>query len=916
MGTPPTGTVTFLFTDIEGSTRRWDAQPEAMQQALARHDALLREAIERHGGYVFKTMGDAYHAAFATPGAAVRAAIEGQRVLAAEDWGGAVRMALHTGVADERDGDYFGPPLNRVARLRDAGHGGQTLLSAVTVGLVRGQVPNGVELRDLGEHRLRDLAEPEQVYQAAVWGLPAEFPPLRTEDERQTNLPSPLTNFVGREREVADVVRLLGTARLVTLTGPGGTGKTRLALAVAERVHDAFSAGVWFVDLSAISDPALLVMSIAQTLGLRDSGSRPLAEVVKDYLRDQRLLLVLDNFEQIVAAAPLVRDLLAACPGLTVLITSRAPLRLSGEREYPVPPLPVPDTEARDGAALAGVPSVALFVQRAQDVTPDFALTPENAAAVAAICVRLDGLPLAIELAASRVRVLPPQALLPRLDRRLRVLTGGSRDLPRRQQTLRDTIAWSYDLLTADEQTLFRRLAVFAGGCSLAAAEAVCNAERDLPLDVLDGLSSLLEKSLLRQEDEPDGEPRFIMLATIREFAAEQLAASGEAQAVQRAHAAAMLTLVRQVARGSADTGAAVRRLAVELGDVREALGWCVAQADLGVGVRLLWALNWVGFRLGIEREMGTWAERLLTLPEAAAPSVARGRLLWMASQGAAAEADREKDAICLEEAVAVSREVGDTVCLAASLREVAMVRQDRLGDVGARALLEESLALARGLGDQHGVIFTLSYLLPVVLRQGDVAAAQVLSAECLRVARALGDASLLAYGVRAQARLAEWVGDSATARSSWEEVLRLWRTTGENSNTIDTRIQLARLWLLEGDTARAEPLLRESLMLMRRDGWGQGQLGMALFHMGRIALAHNDAARAARLLGAAETERERHNLTPTEAYREAIVPSMAAVRALLGDGAFTAAYDEGRALSLDAAVALALEQTAELPNG
>ena len=512
MAAPPSGTVTFLFTDIEGSSRMWEKSPQTMRTALARHDEVIRSAIETTGGHVFKTMGDAFCAAFPTAPDALEVALSTQRALLVDQevWGEAgpllVRMALHTGAAEEREGDYFGPPLNRVARLLSAGHGGQTLLSLPAQELVRDLLPVGVELRDLGEHRLKDLARPERVFELLAPDLPADFPPLRTLESRPNNLPMQPTLLVGREREVEEVRgRLLAPeVRLLTLTGPGGTGKTRVALQAAADLLDEFEDGVYFVALATITDPTLVASTVAQVLGVRESGDQPLIEGIKDYLKDKRLLLVLDNFEQVLEAAPLAGELLSA-PRLEVLATSRIALGVYGEHEYAVPPLEVPDPKRLPGLeALSQYEAVRLFIERARAAKADFEITNENAPAVAEICARLDGLPLAIELAAARVKLLPPKAMLGRLGRRLKLLTGGARNLPERQRTLRGAIEWSHALLEEGEKTLFARMAVFSGGRTLEAIEAVCDAGGDLPLDTFEGVSSLLDKSLLRQEEGPE----------------------------------------------------------------------------------------------------------------------------------------------------------------------------------------------------------------------------------------------------------------------------------------------------------------------------------------------------------------------------------------------------------------------------
>jgi predicted ATPase/class 3 adenylate cyclase len=577
----PSGTVTFLFTDIEGSTTRWERRSEAMRVALARHDALLRAAIHDHGGVIFKTMGDAFHAVFRDAANAVAAAVDAQHRLQADSWdevgGLRVRMALHTGTAELRDGDYYGTTMNRVARLTSVGHGGQILLSEATAALVRDDLADGVSLLDLGQHRLKDLTRPEHISQVVQDGLPAAFPPLVSLDVQPHNLPTHPTALLGRERDIARVRERLrrDDVRLLTLTGPGGTGKSRLSLQVAAEMIDQFADGVFLVALAPISDPTLVASTIAQTVGVREATGRPIVESLKEHLSGKQMLLLLDNFEQIVEAASVVSDLLGAAPRLKILVTSRAALQVRGEHEEAVPPLTLPDRgRAPAPATLSQYSAVALFIERAGAIKADFTVTNENAPAVAEICHRLDGLPLAIELAAARTRLLTPQAVLARLERRLPILTGGARDLPARQQTLRNAIAWSYDLLSPEEQALYRRLSIFAGGCTLEAAEAVCDPDGTLGLDVLDGMSSLAAQSLLKQLEGPDGEPRFGMLETIREFGLEQLRASGELELVARAHGEYYLDLAKAVGPILFADPATVRRSLAEFHNIHEALRW------------------------------------------------------------------------------------------------------------------------------------------------------------------------------------------------------------------------------------------------------------------------------------------------------------------------------------------------------
>ncbi len=502
----PSGTVTLVFSDIEGSTRVLQRSGDSYAELLAMHRDLIREAFARHHAFEVDMQGDAFFVTFASASDAAAAAADAQRALAAHDWPDdneiRVRMGLHTGEPRLIGDRYVGIDVHHGARVMAAGHGGQVLVSEST----RALLDDRVRLRDLGEHRLKDLTGPQHLYQLEIEGLPAEFPPLNTLDSRPTNLPALPSAFIGRARELADVEALLAREdlRLLTLTGAGGAGKTRLALQVAAEAIEQFPNGVFFVSLSPVRDWELVVPTIAQTLGLREYPGETMLETLEGYVSERQLLLLLDNLEHVVAAAPAISGLLAAAPGLRVLATSRTPLHLSGERTYAVPPLALPDRERPANAAdLEESEAVRLFVERAHAAATDFALTDDNAEAVAEICVRLDGLPLAIELAAPRVRALTPAALLRRLDQRLKLLTGGAQDLDERQRTLRATIEWSHDLLLEDEKVLFARLGSFVGGCRLEAAEALCDPDGSLETDVLDGLGSLLEKSLLRRRDGP-----------------------------------------------------------------------------------------------------------------------------------------------------------------------------------------------------------------------------------------------------------------------------------------------------------------------------------------------------------------------------------------------------------------------------
>ncbi len=544
----PSGTLTFLFSDIEGSTQLvQELGPEPYADVLQRHRELLRAAWAAHHGTEIGTEGDSFFVVFPSAPDALTAAIDGQRALAAGSFPHGVRpvrvrMGLHTGLGIVSSGSYVGNDVNRAARIAAAANGGQVLLSSTTVALVADSLPPGVRPRDLGEHRLKDL-RPEHLAILEIDDLPADPRPIRSLDNRPNNLPTQVTSFVGRATELAETTAQLGSTRLLTLTGPGGTGKTRLSLQLAAAAAEAFPDGVYFVALEPIREPALVAPTIAGVLGVAEEPATPIGTRLASWIAERRLLLVLDNFEQVIEAAPVIAELLRATTNLKVIVSSRAALRVSGEQEYPVPGLPTPPDptalagydraqlsgaeRATDPETLGGYESVRLFVARAGAVKPGFHLTPDNAAAVAGIVARLQGMPLAIELAAARIKLLPPESILIRLGDQLAALGGGARDLTERQQTLRGAIAWSYDLLDQPGARLLRRLSVFAAGCSLVEAEQVCGPPDELGVDVLDGIGVLVDQSLVRAE-EVAGEPRFRMLETIRAFTSEQLDASGE----------------------------------------------------------------------------------------------------------------------------------------------------------------------------------------------------------------------------------------------------------------------------------------------------------------------------------------------------------------------------------------------------
>jgi predicted ATPase/class 3 adenylate cyclase/DNA-binding CsgD family transcriptional regulator len=575
----------MLFTDIEGSTRLLEDLGDRYAELLADYRRVLRSALQEWNGHEIDTQGDAFFIAFARASDAVLAAVEAQRAIAHHSWPGdgavRVRMGIHTGEPSRTPGGYVGLDVHRAARIMSAAHDRQVLLSQATATLVQQDLPDNVSLRDLGEYRLKDLGRPWHLFQLVVADLSADFPRLRTLDAYPNNLPVQLTPFIGREQELAAVQDLLRHegVRLLTLTGPGGAGKTRLGLQLAAESSDNFADGVFFVNLAPISDAGLVTSTIAQTLDLQEGVEGPWLERLREALQHKQVLLLLDNFEQVVSAGVEVVQLLVACPKLKIVVTSREVMHVRGEREFTVPPMTLPDLKhLPDLAALSYNAAVALFLQCAQAVKPDFQLTNATARVIAEICVRLDGLPLAIELAAARVKLLPPMALLARLDQGLSVLTGVSRDVPARQQTLRNTIAWSYNLLNEPEQRHFRQLSVFVGGCTLEAAEAVCSTpdNEDVAWQVLETIASLIDKSLLQQIEQEREEPRFVMLETIREYGLERLAENEENESTRSAQAKYYLALAEkaQLELASPQQAVWLERLEPEYDNLRAALQW------------------------------------------------------------------------------------------------------------------------------------------------------------------------------------------------------------------------------------------------------------------------------------------------------------------------------------------------------
>ena len=787
----PTETYTFLFTDIQGSTRLWEQHPDAMRAVLARHDALLRASIEAHGGHVFKTAGDSFHAAFADAEAALSAALAAQTALHAEPWllppGETlrVRAALHVGAAEERGGDYFGVPLSRTARLLSAAHGGQTLVSEAFAALADGALVSDASLRSLGRHRLKDLAQPQEVFQLVHPALPDAFPPLRSLEAFTHNLPSQLSSFVGRTREMEDARRLLAETRLLTLTGTGGVGKTRLALQVAAEAIEDYPSGVWLVDLAPLTDPALLPQAVAAVLGIREeSGERTLVQTLTDALRLRSALLLWDNCEHLVdACAHLAETLLRACPGLRLLATSREALAIGGEAVLPISSLSLPpNAEAATPEALADCDSVRLFVDRAEAAQPAFRLSDGNVAAVVQVCARLDGIPLALELAAARVRVLTPEQIAGRLDDRFRLLSGGSRTALPRQQTLRALIDWSYDLLPPAEKALLRRLSVFAGGWALEAAETVCTGHDVEDWEVLDLLSRLVAKSLVVVEPPDAGRVRYHLLENLRSYARERLAETGEANALAARHRDWFVDLAEEAEPrlSGPEQGSWLDRLEKDHDNLRAALTFSHdVGGDIEAGLRLAGALWKFWWMRGYFSEGRGFLERALANSGGVNPSL-RAKALNRVGILAEAQGDYATATATYGEGLSIQKSLGDNLSVASALTNLGNVASSRGEWKTARDYYEQGLYICQELEDQKRIAILLMNIGIVANHQQEYAKAQSLYEESLELFRMRQDLGPLSAVLLNLGDLACNQGDYVSARAYLFEGLQIAEQLGE----------------------------------------------------------------------------------------------------------------------------------------
>ena len=859
---------TFLFTDIERSSRLWEEHPEKMQRALQSHDRILRDAVLRHHGVVVKSTGDGIHAAFQDPLDALAATVEFQIALEAPDASEGlqlrVRCGIHAGVIERRDGDYFGGVVNRAARIMNAAHGGQVLTSQSVAELVQGRLPDGMSLRDLGALRLRDLAGAERVFQLQHPGLRPSFPALRSLEAVPNNLPQQVTTFIGREREQEQVKAALKKTRLLTLTGIGGIGKTRLSLQVAADVINEFADGVWFVELAPITDGNLVPQAVATILGVKEETGRALTEALVACARGRQLLLVLDNCEHLVSAcAELARQLLQAGPQFSILATSREPLNIAGEAIYTVPPLSVPSLDgSMTTDSIMRFEAVHLFVERAKAMHASFRHSDQSMPAIVEICQHLDGIPLALELAAARVRALSVEEIAARVNDRFRLLTSGNRTAQPRQQTLRAMIDWSYDLLTEKERMLLRRLAVFAGGWTLEAAEGVGSGGGIDESAVLDLLTDLVDKSLVMVDA---GGSRYRFLETVRQYAQELLIKAGEEEAVRARHLRFFLALAEEARPELVGPHQAVwlDRLDLERENLLAAHAWCMhakgggeSALSLINGVKLYWASRG---QLGLRYRLTVEA---LAHADAQERNLARCRGLFNAGQAC-----------------------------------YFMGRYDE-----ATGFLEESLAIARERVDKANIEAALSLLGLASLGRGDITKARRYIVEALARAREQRNKHEIAAAANGLAQFHRVVGELDAAEPLYEEVLGLARDIGDKELVAIAKLNLAMVAISRGAFDQARGNLLDAMVIAKETGsrpMGQSAIEVTA----GLAASHRKWEAAAQFFGAAEAQVIQTGLHRDPADEAFLGPLMARARDALGAGSFNVAEAGGRALSIEDAM-------------
>jgi predicted ATPase len=905
-----------------------------MSRALAEHDALSRKVVEAHNGVIVKMTGDGMYAAFGDPVDALNAtaalALGLDNLVSGNHVALRVRAGLHLGIVERRDDDLFGSAVNRAARIMKAAHGGQILLSQAVFDQAHGRLPPSVSLRDLGAMRLRDLATSEHVFQLVHPSLRQEFPALRSLEATPNNLPQQFTSFVGRERELADAKRLLEGTRLLTLLGMGGLGKTRLSLQIGADVLEKHPDGVWFVDLAPIRDPGLVPNAAAQALSVREEPGKPITQTLCAHLREHKLLLILDNCEHLMSACATLADaLLQAAPGVRILATSREALHIRGEQTYAVLPLTVPDRKA-GAEALLRSEAVQLFVERARLQKPGFSVTEADAPAIAELCARLDGIPLALELAAARLRSLSVKDINARLNDRFKLLTGGSRVALERQQTLRALVSWSYDLLQENEQIVLDRLSVFAGGFDLEAAEAVCGADPIAPEDVLDLVTSLVEKSLVMTEHEIDGSryglletikefarehlaSRYDMLGTIQEFASERLKERNDVAATAKRHCEYFFALAKTINRKlqGAEQGEWTRRAEADLDNLRAAIALALkGGVDPVIAVKLEVALMRFRILRGYSTEGRNNVRAALVLPGVREPNFFRAHALYVGGVFATNQGDHAEATKMLTECLAIRRGLDNPRETAATLSTLATLHLQQDDLTKAREYEEEALGIFRGLEDRLGEAIGLINLGEICMRQGDDAGASELFEQCLPITRSIENQELESECERNLGELALKAENLEAARARFTRSLKICQDAQDKRGEAITLWRLGKTDAACGDHDLARKRLSEALLALQAFEMNSELLD-CLEDYARLLGTTGHTETCIRIYAAAASVRNALGL-PRSARREDEMQSrVKAARADVGERAFEAAWSMGRSWSRDEAIEHALASAA-----
>ena len=955
--TLPSGTVTFLFTDIEGSTKLSQEHPDEMPALLERHNEILSQAIKTHNGYVFQIVGDSFSASFHSASDALNAAMDAQRALQSEAWNPApikVRMGIHTGTAQlDADNQYSGYKiLASTQRIMSAGHGGQILLSSATHELVRDMLPNESTLLDLGEKQLKDLLRPEHLYQLNISGLVTTFPPLKTLDSYPNNLPTHLTSFIGRENEIAEVGQDLAEHRLITLTGSGGTGKTRLSLQVAADMLDSFPNGVWFVELAPITDPELIPQTILTAIGIKEQDNKAPLDLLKEYLQERQTLIVLDNCEHLVSAsARVVNELLRAAPRIKVLASSREALGVRGEVSYPVPSLSLPNPKHLPNMeGLSQYEAVRLFIDRALLANPRFEVDKDNAPFIAQICYRLDGIPLAIELAAARVKVLSVEQISKRLDDRFRLLTGGARTALPRQQTLRALIDWSYDILDENERLLLRRLSVFMGGWTLEAAEDVCTGDEIDAIDVLELLSQLINKSLVVVIDKSkSGETRYRMLETIRQYARDKLLEIGGGESVRDKHLAYFVKLAEQAEPElyRQDQLKWLLRLDDEFDNLRGALEWALSSAP-EAGLRLLTSLNSYWSVRGFLHELGEWLPPLLESYSQADSLRCRGLLLYSGllrllgdltqaytladqslqlSRGFADKHAEANSLMALGEVVSNQGDFQRSISFVEQSMAIFQTLEDPFGRVQvavffnwlqmnistkdieqSNAYLLEILKLYRELGHLSGIANGLTILAHQTVLAGDLSSPHQWLEEALEIYRKLRNQWGEAYALEVYGILAHWTGNFQQARESYEASFSVFEMIGDYGNKLWSRNHLAHTLLRQGEISQAKELFKFAIEHFKEAG-NTGGVIYAIEGLASLSVNQNQFQRAAQLFAWTDAIREKVGDSRPPIEQGSVDKDLEIIKSQLNKKEFDEFSEKGRTMTIEQVIALALEE-------